>query len=284
MINGQANLVARESWNGLNIRADQMVQRIDADTTSQVDFYASQWGRPLKSGEIDIVMAKATTTQPGPICPSPGNNFPQDGLTYHDNPDIRNGKASVKIKGNRIYSPRVYIDGQMYFLNYSLANSPQDFADTSGDAISIHLRDYFEIPKKPKWTDIQPTMQQFSNLYPIMSKYLVDLGDRDAVLARKEILKFAFTQEITSPMYMPVTRDLSESKRLTILAYLESDGKYDNEKPQKSTEKSGKAPTSMAPENASATPSDFHQKLIDNMRAKMGSGLSFEAVEDLTKL
>ena len=94
-------------------------------------------------------------------------------------------------------------------------------------------------------------------------------------------------------MSMPVTRDLSESKRLTILAYLESDGKYDHEAPDdsgglaslalKGINQIAKA-TSAEPENASTTPSDFHQKLIDNMRAKMGREVSYEAVEDLTKL
>ena len=125
-----------------------------------------------------------------------------------------------------------------------------------------------------------------------MSKYLVDLGDRDAVLARREILEFAFTQDIHSPMYMPVTRDLSESKRLTILEYLESNGKFDDEPSDDDgigsaagigLGKSAKI-DSGEPEDASDTPSDFHQKLIDNMRAKMGEKVSFEAVEDLTKL
>jgi hypothetical protein len=292
VVDGQTNLVAREAWNGYNVRADQMVQRIDADDTSPVDFYAMQWGRPMKSGVVDIVMAKATKTQPGPICPSPGNNFPRTGLKYNHSPKINKGIAAVEIKGNKIHCPRVYLDGQMYFLNYTLAGAPTDYANTAGDAVSVHLRDYFEIPKKPKWTDIKDLMQQFSNLYPIMSKYLVDLGDRDAVLARKDILKFAFTQDIHSPMYMPVTRDLSESKRLTILAYLESNGKFDNE-PSDDDGIASAAGVGLGksakidngePEDASDTPSDFHQKLIDQMRAKMGEQVSFEAVEDLTKL
>ena len=161
------------------------------------------------------------------------------------------------------------------------------YADTSGDAISVHLRDYFEVPDKPKWSDIASTMQQFSNLYPIMSKYLVDLGSREAVLERADILIFAFSQEITSPMYMPVTRDLSENKRKTILAYLKSKGKYDEEHPGVGIDPasiSGAQSPDEEPENASEIPSDFHQQLIDNMKAKMGREVSYEAVEDLTKL
>lgn len=293
MIDGQANLIARESWNGLNVRAEQMVQRINANATSPVDFYASQWGKPLQSGVLQVVMQPPNATTSGPICPIPGNNYPQDGLTFDTtSPVIKNGKTLMNITGGRINSPRIYLDGQIYFLSYSLENSPTDYADSSGDAISVYLFDYFEVPKKPRWIDIQSTMQQFSNLYPIMSKYLVDLGDRDAVLVRKELLLFAFSQDINSPMYMPVTRDLSESKRITIVEYLKSGGKYDDEKIVESKGSATKAGLKSAKlskstekeEIISAAPSDFHQKLINAMRAKMGAVLSVEDIEDLTKL
>lgn len=65
-------------------------------------------------------------------------------------------------------------------------------------------------------------MIQFANLYPIMSKFFINFADPNAVVAKKEILKFAFTRDIHDPIYMPVTRDLSENKRLTILKWLDN--------------------------------------------------------------
>ena len=65
-------------------------------------------------------------------------------------------------------------------------------------------------------------MIQYSNLYPIMSKYLVDLSDPEAIKKKKDIVEFAFSRDIDDPIYMPVTRDLSENKRLTILKWLQN--------------------------------------------------------------
>ncbi|MFK7785008.1 MAG: hypothetical protein AB8B56_07825 [Crocinitomicaceae bacterium] len=295
VVDDKFELIARESISGYNVRPDQMVRRIDTDQVSPVDIYAKQWGNPVDSGTVSIQMAPATKTKPGSIAPTPGINTPQTGLAYDVSPTVSGGIASIKITGNKIHCPRKYLDGQIYHLLYSLNNMSADPAGYFGDFISIHLRDYFEVPDNPTWYDIKDTMQQFSNLYPIMSKYLVDLGDRDAILARKEILEFAFSQDIHSPMYMPVTRDLSETKRLTILAYLESGGKYDHTEAEVAEVVGGSAAGAMmgmksmantikAPAGAPEVPSDFHQKLIAQTRAKMGAENATEPVEDLTKL
>ncbi len=84
----------------------------------------------------------------------------------------------------------------------------------------MHLRDYFEVPDQPTWDDIADIMLQYSNLYPIMSKYLVNLASPDALQAQRNILLFAFSQDINNTMHMPVTRDLSAAKRQTILKWL----------------------------------------------------------------
>ena len=251
-------------------------------------------GKPLSNGSLAISISPPTPTVSGTICPEPGNNYPADGLSFDSTTiNIKNGKGKLKITGNEINCPRIYLDGQIYFVQYALTDSPTDYANTANDFISVHLRDYFPVPVKPKWSDIRDTMQQFSNLYPIMSKYLVDLGNRDAVLERAKILEFAFTQNIKSPMYMPVTRDLSEGKRLTIVKWLESGGKWDNSKSSGPTIVAQNAMKTMgelsknnkdsAPDVATA-PSELHQKLVAQMKIKMGENNSFIVIEDLTKL
>ncbi len=130
----------------------------------------------------------------------------------------------LSIAGNPIDSPRHYLDGQIYTLDYQLENVPPDAAAQGPfafDVIYVHLRDHFEIPEKPVWGDISEIMTQFGNLYPIMSKYVVDLKDPNAVITKKDILIFAFTRDINDPLYMPVTRDLSEGKRRTIVKWLQ---------------------------------------------------------------
>jgi hypothetical protein len=222
-------LVAREAIGGYVCRADNFVQRIDTTQTVNVNVYAYQFGKPLANQAISLTMEPATSDTPKnlnspPISKTYGNNKPQDGLIFAAPSTTNNiGLAQIDITGNRINSPRVYIDGQIYWIDYDTeGNSSNDPAIPGSNAMSItaHLRDDFAIPENPVWSDIAPTMIQFANLYPIMSKYFINFADPNALIAKKEILKFAFTRDINDPIYMPVTRDLSENKRLTILKWL----------------------------------------------------------------
>ncbi len=221
-------ILAREALGGFVLKADNYVQRIDADQSSSVKFYAWEWGNPIPNKDINISLQAPTAITPissaNPIYFVPGNNYPKKGISYEKKITTdKSGMAEMKLTGNRINQPRDYLPGQLYFLDYALANV--DSENASGlipDMVNIHLRSHFKIPKNPVWEDIAYEMTQFSNLYPIMSKYFIDLSDPQALIANKEILTFAFTREITDPLYMPVTRDLSDAKRLTILKWLQN--------------------------------------------------------------
>ncbi len=139
------------------------------------------------------------------------------------------GKAQFPIKTEDPGNPRGYIDGQIYTLLYSLEGQ-EDIQRHSLDAIYILLFDGYSIPAQPTWLEhIHPIFQQYGNLYPIMSKRLVDLGDYDSVREHRAILELAFSLDIHDPNSMPVTRDLSQAKRATILRWLreqDADGGY----------------------------------------------------------
>jgi hypothetical protein len=223
-------LIAREAIDGYYCRADNFVQRIDTNQSVTVNIYAYQYGQPLVNQIITLKMQPPGPTSPKadnnpPICDSYGNNYPQDGLTFAQScVTNENGLAQITITGNSINKPRHYIDGQIYWIDYDTSGTTSIDPAIPGVfpmSITAHLRDDFSIPNKPHWSDISPTMIQFANLYPIMSKFFIDFADPTSVIAKKEILKFAFTRDIADPIYMPVTRDLSENKRLTILKWLE---------------------------------------------------------------
>ena len=72
--------------------------------------------------------------------------------------------------------------------------------------------------------DIQPILTQYGNLYPIMSKHLVDLGNYASVVRHLNILRLAFSLPISDPNHMPVMRDLSDVKRAMILQWMDSPG------------------------------------------------------------
>jgi hypothetical protein len=53
-----------------------------------------------------------------------------------------------------------------------------------------------------------------------MSQRLIDLTNPESVRRNLKILQLAFSLDMGDPNYMPVTRDLSESKRIAIQRWL----------------------------------------------------------------
>ncbi len=276
-------VIAREAIDGYLVRADNFIQRLDTDQTNKIKLFAYQYGKPLGGANLKITLEPATAVEPvgpnNPICEVPGNNYPAEGLTFSGTATTGStGEAILEITGNAINNPRGYIDGQIYTLDYQLQNIPNDPAEGpfSNDTIFVHLRDYFAVPANPTWADIATIMTQFGNLYPIMSKYVVDLSDPVAVKLKTGILTFAFTRPIHDSLHMPVTRDLSDAKRQTILKWLASPVI--------------KTAFAMAPESTRPLPSpaapgspltEQQTKLKNAVRAKNGSIMSFAETENL---
>ena len=83
--------------------------------------------------------------------------------------------------------------------------------------VSILL--WSDIPSQTPWTwfgGLDQIMQQYANLYPVMSRFL-DLADYDSVCANRDLLALAFRLPPENPNSMPATRDLSPAKRTAIL-------------------------------------------------------------------
>ncbi|TAE80185.1 MAG: hypothetical protein EAY81_10655, partial [Bacteroidetes bacterium] len=280
-------LVAREAVGGYVCIADNFVQRIDTNQTVTVNLYAYKFGKPLANQTITFKMQPPTADKSKeqhrvPICETYGNNKPQDGLRFSATATTNNnGMAQIAITGNSINNPRVYIDGQIYWIDYDTeGNSSNDPAMPGVKPMSItaHLRDDFSIPETPVWSDIAQTMIQFANLYPIMSKFFINFADPHALIAKKDILKFAFTRNILDPIYMPVTRDLSENKRLTILKWL--DNPVIDDMTVTSAKNTGKL-TAAPPVLDTANLTDSQQQFEEATKAKNGNMMSFPQITNL---
>jgi hypothetical protein len=230
--------LVRESLDGLLVRADKFVQRVEPTETAEIELFASHYGKPLPNASVSIAFSPPNNNAGGgendrkpPKAKSPWTDLPTDALK---NLPLKlttdaAGKAKLLIETQDPGNPRGYVDGQIYTLTYSL----QEQADSqrqSLDAIYVLLFDAYPIPERPTWLEhIHPIFQQYGNLYPIMSKRLVDLGDYDSVRKNRAILELAFSLDINDPNSMPVTRDLSRAKRVTILRWLReqnADGSY----------------------------------------------------------
>ena len=223
------------------VRADQFVFRMNPGEETEIDFYASHLGK-LKSGQAIICQFQESLIN----IMGQGNGVPPTST-----PNIlsfekqivtdKSGKAILKLRAGDPENPRGFVDGQVYALWYyikgqatanfsiDITSNPPTILPTTLSAIDpnnfISILVFDSVPKSavknPTWDDIQPTMQQYANLYPLMSKGIFNLAEKDVVDKNAEILKFVFSKEKTDPNYMPATRDLSRDKQKMIINYLD---------------------------------------------------------------
>lgn len=150
--------------------------------------------------------------------------IPPDVLTYPGSVTTEDtGRAVLAITAGRMQPPRPrgYIDGQLYGVGYTLVGQPEHAVVDSFSFISALVFGPVDVPVQPTWIDdVLPIMQQYANLYPIMSKRLLRLDDYDTVLSNLRILQFAFGLPIDDPNHMPVTRDLSDGRRAIVLKWM----------------------------------------------------------------
>jgi hypothetical protein len=165
---------------------------------------------------------------PRPAAAIPDIGTPADALGYKDSiPTDPNGKAVLDLTASADgpKNPRGYIAGQLYGIGYQLAQQPAGYIVNLMNYVSVLVFDKKVVPDRPTWyQDIQPLFTQYGNLYPIMSQYVVDLNNYDAVVQRLTILHLAFSLPMRDPNHMPVTRDLGAGDRDTILKWLTSSG------------------------------------------------------------
>ena len=230
---GSYEVLIRESIDGLYVRTDNFVQRLDPGTPVSADFRATRYGRPHPAKinlEINNAMigGGAGPTPLDPPVPVPNIGVPTVGISYPSSIETdADGRARVTITANAGGPgyPRRYIDGQVYGIGFALADAPANYHSNPWLFISLLAWDVFVEPPRPTWyRDIQPILQQYGNLYPIMSRHLVDLGDYESVARHGKLLELAFSLPVSDPNYMPVTRDLSTAKRNTILKWLRTNG------------------------------------------------------------
>ncbi|MBB3121839.1 hypothetical protein [Pseudoduganella violacea] len=239
-------VLVQESFGGLYARADSIVYRLNPDETVAAEMYATRYGQPLAT---TLVFG----TQLGLMASSQPPTINTGKLDYPEqlNTDA-NGRAQLRIHAPAAGpgNPRGYIDGQLYGIGWQMPAQPKDSPQNIWNFISLLAYDRVAAPAVPAWyPDIQPILQQYANLYPIMSRHLIDLADYDSVAAHVRILDLAFSLPQSDPNHMPVTRDLSDAKRAMILRWLRLPGA--DGKPLKGK---AAAPKAASPAEAEARP------------------------------
>lgn len=226
----------QESIGGLYVRADQFVFRIDPGETQTIDFYATRFGAPLTDAAISLSNAGAFLSQLNGDAP-PAISVPPDGVNV---PPVSGPPVVITTdsRGHAVFSlkanpeglthkghawPRGYLAGQLYALGYRLDKQSAKYVSSPGNFVSVLAYSGGRQPENatPTWyADIQPILAPYAKLYPIMSKYVVDLSDYVSVVGRLNVLGLAFSLPPSDPNHMPVTRDMGIADRRMILEWM----------------------------------------------------------------
>ena len=226
---GPAVVAMRETQDGIFVCAEPSVLRIDSPDSKKTTIFAAKFGKPV-SVAVNTAQTGAQAGAGGsgdpdeidpPAAAIPVMGQPETMLDIPPNVTTGpNGRIDLTVKANVTGTPRDYMDGQVYLIQYGVSGQPAT-AYNQFDFIVVHARSAFAAPAKPNWNDVQPVLTQFGNLYPIMSQKLFDIADPAEVKRNVHLLRLAFGLDISDPNYMPVTRDLSEPKLQMVRAWLD---------------------------------------------------------------
>ncbi|RMH19658.1 MAG: hypothetical protein D6696_10115, partial [Acidobacteria bacterium] len=128
-------------------------------------------------------------------------------------PTGASGKTSFELSASDSGDPRRFIDGQLYGVAYARGRpgnpDPWDFVSGPVHTDSIDSG-------TPTWNDdVEPVLGRYKKLYPFMLNF-VDLGSYRSVEDNAAAIQRASALPMADPAHMPVTRDLSDSKRRMI--------------------------------------------------------------------
>ena len=285
MGNGALMGLCAEARDGLFVRSDTFLRRMDPGDQESVVFHARRFGKPAAGVPIYV-----QAPVPMPFPPGSDNvSDPQPALAVANQiVSGVDGTATLQLSASDPGNPRRQIngktwpvDGQVYMVSYSprgSAGAPvlQDVETglTGLDAVFVHVREGVEVPEKPDWGQhVQPIMADYAQLYPVMSKHLFDIADRAAIVRHRAQLLLAFSRTIEDPNYMPVTRDMSAAKRRIIVTWLDSDDA-----------KGEPATTGMVIHSGAALPVEKRAALGKRPTSQEGGADSFDAKRDGPKL
>lgn len=240
--------IFRESPDGLAIAADDRALRIPGEPGSAIRarVFASRWGRPAAGLRLNVQVLPVHGDTPGATVPptNPGDTPSADGaLACEIGPTGPDGFATasisiVKDPGRR--TPQ--LDGQLYFLHVYEGDSPSSDQES---LISVLALSAYPVKTDAAWDEIREMMVPYMKIYPGM-KEKMDLTDEAtfAIYAKSPpfsvfytpkdpnfkildritggAIPFFLSRDLDDPRAMPVSRDLSPNRILTILHFIQN--------------------------------------------------------------
>jgi hypothetical protein len=225
------NPFLEECSEGWSLRANQFIYRMNPGLptsndfaqgeTNTVDVYVRKFGKIEGTTGVNIGLSVLSPSQAsyytlstlgtsGTNGINEGNlSTPTDKLTLSQSTvAVQNGKASVPIRGLNPGNPRGYVDGQVYFLTYNFSPAVASFHQDPNDVVSAQIYQQNPITGTPTWVNgISDILRQYGMLYPIMGQF--QLWTYQGVYENRDKIQRVLGLDISQPLHMPVTRDLS---------------------------------------------------------------------------
>lgn len=211
-------------------------------TTATTQVYVSNLCKPLVGKQLQLEVISVHGDTPGATVPpsNPGDTPQADGaVTATISPTDANGYATVTItvvKDPGFRTP--LLDGQLYFINITDPDQLPPNPISQSSMISCLAWSDYAVNENPTWDEVQDLFAGFVKLFPGMTKKInlsnfpsfqtfalnppwAAYGAQAGPLGiDRGAIGFYMSRDITDPRYMPVTRDMSPARVLTIFYYI----------------------------------------------------------------
>lgn len=218
---GQQPIVIEEA--PVHVRADAFVARLDPGDPWAVRLHVTRRGEPLADTDVNLFL----------LLPANAAQFPVGGLTFPasvttDAQGIATATLTAADPGQRRFfysgARREHVDGQLYLIGYEVDGVAQP---NPSNILSVLVWNTFAPDDPPTWHgSMRKVLTQYGNLYPWMTKAgpMLDLAVYDRIAAQREDIIGTLDRTVTDSRYMPVSRDMSMSRRKAMLTWLTNPG------------------------------------------------------------
>jgi hypothetical protein len=237
-----------ECAEGWSLRADQFIYRMNPGMpatasfgqgeTNTVDFYVRKFGKVEGTDGVTIGLSVLDPSQAASYTLSTLGTSGTNGINARNlstppgkltlsasTVAVAGGKASVTIRGLDPGNPRSYVDGQVYFNTYNFSPQVADFYLDPNDLVSVQIYQQNPITGYPTWVNgIGDILRQYGMLYPIMGQF--QLWTYKGVRENHDKIQRVLGLDISQPLHMPVSRDLSAIRCKLIMDWFHADMPY----------------------------------------------------------
>lgn len=242
-------ILLAENSDGYFMRADQFVYRMNPGVTTSpsqpmgnsatVNVHLLKFGKPAPGVAINLAMKGPqeaidytnSTMGTGGTLGIGSLSMPQSALHIASANVTTNadGIASFVLTASDPGNPRSYVDGQVYFLDYTFVDSRirDNYLAAAAELVSIQvyqqvLNPLTSTPETiPTWDgEIRDILSQYGRLYPVMSRFA--LQSYESVVKNADAISTVLQKPIEDALHMPVTRDLSYDRLQQVLYWFEN--------------------------------------------------------------